>query len=242
MSADFRDLTGLRNSTQALRRHGFRARAASHPEQIPVMNAVSTPSAVEMQRARRLVAVFDSAERAGAGVTTDDSGHMADVAVIRSAREIPARAQPTPRPRPEDAPDGAVPRPRVTVLGSLNMDISVTAPLLPAPGMTVLGSAARFMPGGKGANQAIAAARLGADVRMVGCVGHDDFGRQLLAALRAEGVHADGVRVAAGAPTGLAMITVDPSGENLITVAPGANHEVSTDDAAAPALTAAMSW
>jgi ribokinase len=166
-------------------------------------------------------------------LTADDSGHMADVAVIRSAREISARAQPAAGPRPEDAPDGALPRPRVTVLGSLNMDICVTAALLPAPGMTVLGSAARFTPGGKGANQAVAAARLGADVRMVGCVGQDDFGRQLLAALRAEGVHTDGIRVAAGAPTGLAMITVDPSGENLITVAPGANYEVSTDDAAA---------
>ena len=73
-------------------------------------------------------------------------------------------------------------RPAVTVLGSLNMDISVTVPRLPAPGATVLGSAARFTPGGKGANQAVAAARLGADVRMVGCVGDDDFGRQLLAA------------------------------------------------------------
>jgi len=62
-------------------------------------------------------------------------------------------------------------RPRVTVLGSLNMDISVTVPRLPAPGATVLGSAARFTPGGKGANQAVAAARLGAGVRMAGCVG-----------------------------------------------------------------------
>ncbi len=69
-------------------------------------------------------------------------------------------------------------RPKVTVLGSLNMDISVTVPRLPGPGATALGSAARFTPGGKGANQAVAAARLGADVRMVGCVGDDDFGRQ----------------------------------------------------------------
>ena len=69
-------------------------------------------------------------------------------------------------------------RPRVTVLGSLNMDISVTVPRLPEPGATVLGSAARFTPGGKGANQAVAAARLGADVRMAGCVGGDDFGRR----------------------------------------------------------------
>ena len=126
-------------------------------------------------------------------------------------------------------------RPRVTVLGSLNMDISVTVPRLPEPGATVLGSAARFTPGGKGANQAVAAARLGADVRMAGCVGDDDFGRRLLAGLREEGVNADGVRVTANAPTGLAMISVDHAGENIITVAPGANHEVGDEQVAAAA-------
>ena len=121
-------------------------------------------------------------------------------------------------------------RPKVTVLGSLNMDISVTVPRLPGPGATVLGSAARFTPGGKGANQAVAAARLGADVRMVGCVGDDDFGRRLLAALRAEGIDADAVRTVASVPTGLAMIAVDEAGENLIIVAPGANHQVGPAD------------
>jgi len=126
-------------------------------------------------------------------------------------------------------------RPRLTVLGSLNMDISVTVPRLPAPGATVLGSAAVFTPGGKGANQAVAAARLGADVRMTGCVGGDDFGRRLLAALRETGVNAEGVRVTGDVPTGLAMISVDRAGENLITVAPGANHEVRAADAAAAA-------
>jgi ribokinase len=126
-------------------------------------------------------------------------------------------------------------RPRVTVLGSLNMDISVTVPRLPEPGATVLGSAARFTPGGKGANQAVAAARLGAGVRMAGCVGDDDFGRRLLAALRDEGVNADAVRVTADSPTGLAMISVDHAGENIITVAPGANHEVAEEQVAAAA-------
>ena len=124
-------------------------------------------------------------------------------------------------------------RPRVTVLGSLNMDISVTVPRLPGPGATVLGSSARFTPGGKGANQAVAAARLGADVRMVGCVGDDDFGRQLLANLQAEGINADAVRTVPGAPTGVALITVDRSGENLITVAPGANRVVGPPEVAA---------
>jgi ribokinase len=126
-------------------------------------------------------------------------------------------------------------RPQVTVLGSLNMDISVTVPRLPGPGATVLGSAARFTPGGKGANQAVAAARLGADVRMVGCVGDDDFGRQLLAALRAEHVNTDALREITGVPTGLAMIAVDENGENLIVVAPGANHQVGPADVAAAA-------
>src|SRR6266567_2556595 len=108
-------------------------------------------------------------------------------------------------------------RPQVTVLGSLNMDISVTVPRLPEPGATVLG----------------AAARLGAEVRMAGCVGDDDFGRRLLAALREEGVGHDGVRVTADAPTGLALISVDHAGENIITVAPGANHEVGATEIAA---------
>jgi ribokinase len=126
---------------------------------------------------------------------------------------------------------------RLTVLGSLNMDISVTVPDLPVPGATVLGRAAVFAPGGKGANQAVAAARLGADagmpVAMIGCTGDDDFGRTLREALRAEGIDASRVRIVAGAPTGIAMITVDQAGENMITVAPGANHEVSTADIAA---------
>ena len=123
--------------------------------------------------------------------------------------------------------------PRVTVLGSLNIDISVTVPRLPEPGATVLGSTARFTPGGKGANQAVAAARLGAAVRMTGCVGDDDFGRRLLAALREEGVDHQGVRVTADAPTGLAMISVDTAGENMITVASGANHQVGDQQVAA---------
>src|SRR5579859_2620686 len=121
-------------------------------------------------------------------------------------------------------------RPQVTVLGSLNMDISVTVPRLPGPGATVLGSAARFTPGGKGANQAVAAARLGAITRMVGCVGDDDFGRQLLANLRAEGIDASATRTEPSAPTGLALIAVDEAAENLIIVSPGANHHVGPPD------------
>lgn len=131
---------------------------------------------------------------------------------------------------------------RLTVLGSLNMDISVTVSTLPSPGATVLGGPAAFAPGGKGANQAVAAARLGAGsgihVRMVGCVGDDDMGRSLRAALAADGVDDRAVRTAPGAPTGIAMITVDERGENIITVSPGANHEVGADEIAAVAASA----
>src|ERR1700746_3755943 len=126
-------------------------------------------------------------------------------------------------------------RPRVTVLGSLNMDISVTVPRLPEPGATVLGSAARFTPGGKGANQAVAAARLRAGGRLGGGGGGDELGRPPLGGLREEGVDDQGVRVTADAPTGLAMISVDHAGENIITVAPGANHEVGDEQVAAGA-------
>ncbi len=102
------------------------------------------------------------------------------------------------------------------MLGSLNMDISVTVPDLPVPGATVLGRAAVFAPGGKGANQAVAAARLARDagmsVAMIGCTGDDEFGRTLRAALRAEGVDDSAVRTVAGVPTGIAMITVDQRG------------------------------
>ena len=126
---------------------------------------------------------------------------------------------------------------RLTVLGSLNMDISVTVPELPGPGATVLGGGAAFAPGGKGANQAVAAARLGGAagqaVRMVGCLGDDDFGRALRSALAAEGVDDHAVRTVAGAPTGIAMITVDQAGENIITVAPGANRAVGEAEVAA---------
>jgi len=124
-------------------------------------------------------------------------------------------------------------RPRLTVLGSLNMDISVAVPRLPAPGETVLGAAAVIAPGGKGANQAVAAARLGAAVRMAGCTGDDEFARTARSALEADGVDVTAVRTLAGCATGLALITVDEAGENVITVAPGANGQVGGPEVAA---------
>jgi len=123
--------------------------------------------------------------------------------------------------------------PRLTVLGSLNMDISVAVRRLPAAGETVLGSSAVIAPGGKGANQAMAAARLGAAVRMIGCTGDDNFGAMARSALEAEGVDVTGVRVIGGSATGLALITVDSAGENIITVAGGANGLVGETETAA---------
>jgi len=115
-------------------------------------------------------------------------------------------------------------RPAVTVLGSLNTDISLLVPHLPGPGETVLASAgATFGAGGKGANQAVAAARLGAAVSMVGCCGDDEFGARLRAGLAAEGIGMAGLRAVPGVASGLALITVDPAGENSIAVAAGAN-------------------
>jgi ribokinase len=105
------------------------------------------------------------------------------------------------------------------------MDISVPVGQLPGPGETVLGGQAVAAPGGKGANQAVAAARLGADTTMAGCVGEDEFGGPILLALAAEGIEIKGVRRLPGVATGLALITVGADGENMITVAPGANGE-----------------
>jgi ribokinase len=115
-------------------------------------------------------------------------------------------------------------RPRVTVLGSLNTDISLPVPHLPGPGETVLAAgSATFGAGGKGANQAVAAARLGASVQMAGCCGDDEFGARLRAGLTAEGIGVAGLRALPGVASGLALITVDPAGENSIAVAAGAN-------------------
>jgi ribokinase len=124
--------------------------------------------------------------------------------------------------------------PRVTVVGSLNTDISLAVPHLPGPGETVLSAASAVIGGGgKGANQAVAAARLGAAVRMVGCCGDDEFGARLRAGLAAEGVDASGVRVVAGAASGVALITVDAAGENSIAVAAGANGRAGLDEVTA---------
>ncbi len=118
---------------------------------------------------------------------------------------------------------------RITVVGSINLDFVALAPRLPAPGETVTGATLATYPGGKGANQALAARRLGAEVAMIGRVGADALAEQALALLRQDGVDLSGVGVDATAPTGAALIAVDAEAENQIVVASGANSGLTPD-------------
>jgi ribokinase len=113
---------------------------------------------------------------------------------------------------------------RVLVVGSANVDFTVAVPRLPAPGETVSEGTLLVNHGGKGANQAVAARRLGADVRLIGCVGADASGRGLRAALEHEGIGIEGLLASDTAATGTALIIVDAGGRNQIAVAPGANR------------------
>ena len=122
-------------------------------------------------------------------------------------------------------------KPNILVVGSINMDLVVRCRQLPAAGQTVLGGEAFITsPGGKGANQAVAVARTGGQCRMIGCVGKDAFGEQLLSVLKVEGIDTAAVAVTEEAATGVAMIIVDAMGENSIVVAGGANRHVTADD------------
>ncbi len=113
----------------------------------------------------------------------------------------------------------------VLVLGSTNTDMTVRLPRLPAPGQTMLGGSFLSGPGGKGANQAVAAARAGAEVVFVTAVGDDEFGRQALDGYRRERIDVSHARIHEGASSGVALIFVADDGENMIGVAPGANRE-----------------
>ena len=112
---------------------------------------------------------------------------------------------------------------RLFVVGSSNTDLVIQAPRVPAPGETVLGTSFAIAPGGKGGNQAVAAARAGAEVTLVACVGDDDFGAAALAGFRDEGIDTTHCRVLDGVASGVAQIVVADGGENSIAVAPGAN-------------------
>lgn len=118
----------------------------------------------------------------------------------------------------------------IAVVGSLNLDLVAPVPRHPVPGETVLGGDIAQHPGGKGANQAVAAARLGGETAFVGRVGDDDAAEVMLDAARGQGVDTSHIRRTPGTPTGRALIAVSPSGENTIIVSPGANSRLSADD------------
>jgi ribokinase len=131
----------------------------------------------------------------------------------------------------------------IVVLGSVNADLALRCERLPRPGETVHGEDFQTVPGGKGANQAVAAARLGGRVEFIGCVGDDAFGAAARATLVREGVGTAGLRTRAGVPTGVAMILVERSGQNSIALAAGANASVDAalvDDAAATIACASL--
>ena len=116
------------------------------------------------------------------------------------------------------------------VVGSLNMDLVVRAERMPGPGQTLIGRDFATIPGGKGANQAVAAARLGARTYMIGRVGADDFGQALVQNLRDADVATEFLKTDESEPNGIAVIIVDDDGENSIVVAPGANDKVTPQD------------
>lgn len=125
---------------------------------------------------------------------------------------------------------GAMTSAKVVVLGSINADYVLHVPERPHPGETISGAVLELHPGGKGANQAVAAARCGATVEMIGRVGNDAAGRSRRAELTAEGIGTDHIWMTSDAATGAAFITVTPDGENAIVVAPGANGCIARND------------
>lgn len=129
-------------------------------------------------------------------------------------------------------------RPKIIVLGSINMDLVAVAPSLPTPGETVMGSDFVTLPGGKGANQAVAAARLGADVHMIGRVGEDVFGPMLVENLEASGVDVSDVVTTHGMSSGIAVILLDEGRENYIVGIYGAN--MACDDVQVEAVSRAL--
>ncbi len=124
----------------------------------------------------------------------------------------------------------AVPQPKIVVVGSANMDLVVKTDRIPVPGETVLGGEFYQLPGGKGANQAVAAARLGGNVTLVACVGQDGFGSTMLDQYAVDCIDTSHIRRVDGHATGVALIGVDRLGQNSIIVAPGANALLDTND------------
>lgn len=121
-------------------------------------------------------------------------------------------------------------KPKIVVIGSSNTDMVVKVPHIPAPGETIMGTGFMSIPGGKGANQAVAAARAGADVTFIACVSDDAFGKQAVENYRKEGIDTSCIKVQPATHSGIALINVAEDGENSISVAPGANSHLLPED------------
>lgn len=119
---------------------------------------------------------------------------------------------------------------KIVVIGSLNMDLVANVHTMPKVGETVIGSGFKQLPGGKGANQAVAIARLGGKATMLGKVGDDGFGQRMREALKNDGVDVGHVEEIKSCPTGVALITVDEKAQNAIVVVPGANFHMTRED------------
>ena len=119
---------------------------------------------------------------------------------------------------------------KIVVVGSSNTDLIIRVPEIPRPGETLLGGEFMTFPGGKGANQAVAAARAGGDVVFIASVGDDPYGEEAIKGYRLDNINTEDIKVCKGVPSGIAMITISAKGENAITVASGANANLSPDD------------
>jgi ribokinase len=119
---------------------------------------------------------------------------------------------------------------KIVVVGSSNTDLIIQVPEIPRPGETLLGGEFKTFPGGKGANQAVAAARAGGEVVFIAAVGDDAYGAEAIKGYQLDGINTENIKICKGVPSGVAMITIADSGENAITVAPGANAQLKPAD------------
>jgi ribokinase len=119
---------------------------------------------------------------------------------------------------------------KILVVGSSNTDLIIKVPEIPRPGETLLGGQFQTFPGGKGANQAVAAARAGGNVEFIAAVGDDSYGELAIKGYKRDQINTESIKICKGIPSGIAMITVSDQGENAITVAPGANNELKAED------------
>lgn len=119
---------------------------------------------------------------------------------------------------------------RILVVGSSNTDLIIRVPEIPRPGETILGGEFRTFPGGKGANQAVAAARAGGDVVLIASVGDDAYGKEAVRGYKFDSINTENIKISKKAPSGIAMITISDQGENAIAVAPGANAQLLPED------------